>query len=170
MREIRRYAHLFGLKRPSVAASCGAELGDRCDGMGISAPTPVGVLPLAHPGRHDRVVTAQPAGAEEPAQPAADLGAAARGQARVLRGPVPGGREQCLSPVGWKQLRRAPSCGDLMVEPSEPCHREALAAARGPVGDGMTRCPPRAVMPKPHHARNRRPNARSTPARSFRDE
>ena len=27
---------------------------------------------------------------------------------------------------------RAPSCGDLMVEPSEPCHREALAAARGP--------------------------------------
>jgi len=104
------------------------------------APVPEPDVPRAVPflARYDDTVSAQPAEREDPLDPQRILDQLPVDERGFFLDQYRDAVENARDPAGWKQLRRvllrwrfhADAVGD-------PAYREALDAARGPVGSGM---------------------------------
>jgi len=90
------------------------------------------------PARYDDTVSAQPAEREDPLDPQLILDQLPVDERGFFLDQYRDAVDNARDPAGWKQLRRvllrwrfhADAVGD-------PAYREALDAARGPVGGGM---------------------------------
>jgi Family of unknown function (DUF6247) len=93
---------------------------------------------MPFPARYDDTVSAQPAEREDPLDPQLILDQLPVDERGFFLDQYRDAVDNARDPAGWKQLRRvllrwrfhADAVGD-------PAYREALDAARGPVGGGM---------------------------------
>jgi hypothetical protein len=123
---------------------CGAELGDRCDGMRDQRPSarpgyPSSAPPAVRsPARYDDTVSAQPAEREDPLDPQRILDQLPADERGFFLDQYREAVDNARDPVGWKQLRRVLRLWRFHADAVEdPGYREALDAARGPVSGGM---------------------------------
>jgi hypothetical protein len=90
------------------------------------------------PARYHDTVRAQPAEREDPLDPQQILDQLPADERGFFLDQYRDAVENARDPAGWKQLRRVllrwRFHADAVVDPA---YREALDAARGPVGDGM---------------------------------
>jgi hypothetical protein len=99
---------------------------------------PSGVQAGPCPARYDDVVSAQPAGREDPLDPQLILDQLPADERGFFLSQYREAVDSARDPVGWKQLRRllqrwrahADAIGD-------PSYQEALDTARGPVRGGL---------------------------------
>jgi hypothetical protein len=90
------------------------------------------------PARYDDTVSAQPAEREDPFDPQRMLDQLPVDERGFFLDQYRDAVENARNPAGWKQLRRVLLRWRFHADAmADPAYREALDAARGPVGSGM---------------------------------
>ena len=93
---------------------------------------------MPSPARYDDTVSVQPAEREDPLDPQQILDQLPADERGFFLDQYRDAVENARDPAGWKQLRRVLVRWRLHADAvRDPAYREALNAARGPVGDGM---------------------------------
>ena len=93
---------------------------------------------VAFPARYDDTVSAQPAEREDPLDPQQILDQLPADERGFFLDQYRAAVEKARDPAGWKQLRRVLLRWRFHADAvRDPGYREALDAARGPVGGGM---------------------------------
>ncbi len=91
------------------------------------------------PGRYDDTVSAQPVEREDPLDPQRILDQLPADERGFFLDQYREALENARDPGGWKQLRRVLRLWRFHADAAgDTGYREALGAARGPVGGGMT--------------------------------
>jgi hypothetical protein len=93
---------------------------------------------LPSPARYDEIVSAQPVEREDPLDPQRILDQLPADEREFFLDQYREAVEDARDPAGWKQLQRVLRLWRFHADATgHPGYREAVTAARGPVGSGM---------------------------------